>query len=207
MGRHRTVYKRLAGNKVAVLGIPTRAKTNEKRKGVVNKTYARYKTNRALVRRIYDVRTKEDYKEGVGLLDSTYTFNVGSYVNSSEFNPTPSSWWDEKTRGFDYFKCKALADSYGNPVVMDTPPKYCVTSYDPLSGRASSVNKVYNGKYDGVQITYDDKGRKSSEEYYANGIRHGPKKMWTNGELVINDIYDQGKLVFIGFIDKCFEKE
>ena len=206
MGRHRTVYKRLGNNKVAVLGIPSKAKTNEKRKEVVNKTYARHKTNRALVRRIYDVTTGTECNSGVGLYDPMCTFTVGSYVNSTNFDRDSHTAWDETKDGFDYYICKSLANTYGLPRIRDTPQEYTRISHDPLSGRTKSVSNVVNEKLNGRQLEYDSDGNMTSESYYVNGLLHGTKKIWVNKSLVINDVYENGTLTFIGFIDSCYDE-
>ena len=203
MGRHQTVYKRLGNNKVAVLGIPTAAKTNEKRRGIVNKTYARYKTNKAIVRRIYDASTKENCDTGIGLNDPTCTFTVGSYVESNKFNRSTESSWNEMNNGFDYVKCKSIAELHGTPVVNGLSTWYTDTSYDPVSGRAKIVHNIKNGKYHGKQITYDNNGNMTSKVNYVDGVLHGEKKIWNNGLLTINDAYDNNQLVYMGFTDVC----
>lgn len=206
MGRHRTVYKRLGNNKVAVLGIPSKAKTNEKRREVVNKTYARHKTNRAIVRRIYDVTTGVECDSAIDLYNPAYTFTTGSCINSTDFNRDSYTAWDETKEGFDYYICKSLADTYGLPRVRDTPPTYRRVSHNPLSGRTRSITNVTNGKLDGRQLEYDSNGDMTSESYYVKGLLHGTKKVWVNKSLVINDVYENGTLTFIGFIDSCYDK-
>lgn len=162
MGRHRTVYKKLRDNKVAILGIPSTAKHNEKRKGIVNKTYAVYKTNKALVRKIYDVNSKLTSDSGTSM-ENSKTFEVGSYVKHDD--------------GIMYTKDKQMAELNYTPPLVKDPPHYTDTYYSDV-GRKIKVSKVAHGKYNGTQYTYDENGNMTSQVDYLDGLKHGTEKQW-----------------------------
>ena len=68
-----TVYKKGANDTIIVLEIPADAKTNEDRTGIVDPLYAKYRCDKAYVKRIYNQKTREELQETMNVIRSQGT--------------------------------------------------------------------------------------------------------------------------------------
>lgn len=89
----RTVYKKLAEGRIAVLELPSDAQTNEEvREGsVADKNFAKFRASHAKVLAIYDMFDEtKTYSRGSSLRDPSFIYQVGQTVYPDSFFPSTS---------------------------------------------------------------------------------------------------------------------
>lgn len=168
-------FVKLEKNRIAVMIIPSTAKTNEDYIVPYNSEMALYVTNMAYVERIYNPNTQVDYNVGYEIGYSNeknlikkyylyFKFKVGSYVKAKKFDPSNLDKWD---KGIIFYKSI-------EPVLYEhLDPNYTgkFKRYDHL-GRLTADGNMVKGKYNGIINEYND-DQLLSRGQYTNDLLNG----------------------------------
>jgi len=176
-------------NRVLItLFIPVRAKTNIFRKNIINKLYAKYRTDLALVVSIVDDNYTQYIKARSAFYNETIIYKIGSLIKS-EFNPNINI---VNGKGIHFFIDRNIALNYGRPILeqkwihnyINTPNLYqSFYSNGSLKERIKYTlkdNKILN---EHVEVWYENGYRKFIDNYIL-GKKNGISYDWySNGQL------------------------
>lgn len=170
--------------------IPDETKTNEERKNVVDKSYAKFRANKLKVIDIFNVNdpsvsrthvvncfTKElVYKIGEVVIPDSYDENIDNICSG----------------GIHYFKTPLAACFY-----RSAPENYTgiwMDFYD--NGQKQSSGMLKNGKQDGLWVSWHENGKKKTEGNYYKDEKTGSWTLWnSNGFKTTQREYEDGIII------------
>ncbi len=176
-------------------------KTNMKRK-VINKRYAKFRTNKAFVLSIVDKMTGEEKNTVSSAYDNNFKYTKNKWIHSEDYDESIDQVC---TTGIHFFLDKERAFLYG----MKTPsvnslitkilrPPYLVNNKYTIwddDGAKSDEIPYKNNKIDGIVKDYYDNENLRSETTYVNDKKHGPSKEYNDDkELFIECNYFDDEL-------------
>jgi hypothetical protein len=180
-------------NRVLItLFIPVRAKTNIFRKNIINKLYAKYRTDLALVVSIVDDNYTQYIKARSAFYNETIIYKIGSLIKS-EFNPNINI---VNGKGIHFFIDRNIALNYGRPILeqkwihnyINTPNLYqSFYSNGSLKERIKYTlkdNKILN---EHVEVWYENGYRKFIDNYIL-GKKNGYAAKFSDTCLIIPEV-------------------
>ncbi len=188
---------------------------NEKRDGIVNYKYAKFRCDKVKVISITEVKTGEKINSDISIFDENFLYNLGNVI-ANYFNENLN---EVCTRGIHYFKTKEAALSWFYTQKNQKIPDGKWIKYHEngrkrregtykdgkLDGKwlgwHENGHKFFDGtdkdgKFNGKWIYWWDNGQKRSEGTYKDGKLDGKLVDWySNGEKNTEEIYKDGKRV------------
>lgn len=168
----------------------TLTKTNENRKGIVDKSYANFRANKLKVIEIFKMSDPEISREHIinTYMNKKVTYCVNQIVEPDFYDDNIENVY---SGGIHYFKTPQGAIYY-----MNYPKKFTGkwSSYYS-NGQKIQEGEVVNGKLSGHYIKFNYIGEKCLECYYDNGKLSGKyTKYYANGEKYTECYYKNEKL-------------
>ena len=160
---------------------------NEKRNGVVDDKYSKFRCDKAKVISITEVKTGEKMEKDVSIFHHKFEYRVGKIVKTD---------FDEDinkvcARGIHYFKTEEAALSWFYREYSCPDGKHMRWHEN---GWKQSEETFKNGEMDGNWIGWWKNGTKRSEGIYKNGIYDGKWiYWWSNGNKKSESTYKDGK--------------
>src|SRR3989344_661419 len=179
-----TVYKKGANETIIVLEIPTDAKTNEDRTGIVDPLYAKYRCDKAQVVRIYNQKTGEEQQETMNVISSrgTQKYEVGKMITVD---------YDENktnvcSKGIHYFKTEDQAKMFNLEPKTYTGPYQEWYDNGQMYIKCNNVNGYPEGEYQ----RWHRNGQLAKKCNYVNGNLEGEDCEWhSNGQMAEKSNY------------------
>ena len=147
--------------------------TNEKRDGVVDKNYAKFRCNKAKVINITYAETGETMTHDVSIYDNNFEYRVGKVI-TTYFNKNINIVC---TEGIHYFKTKEAALSWFYQQVYKTFPNGKWTKCHK-NGQKESEGTYKDGKKDGKWTEWYEDGQKKLSGSYKNGTINRYCVLW-----------------------------
>jgi len=165
-------------NSIVVLELLENSITNEKRKDVINPSFAKFRTNKVKVIKIIDVLTGDELDSDRSIYDPNFIYKVGEIIQT-EINSDINTVCGE---GIHYFKTyKAALSWYYHNNINQIKNGTFIEYHE--NGRRDVEWNYLDGKLNGLQHGWYDNGQKNFEWNYLNGNREGLHQWWhTNGE-------------------------
>ena len=175
-------------NSIVTLLLLDDTKTNEKRNGVVDDNYAKFRCNRAIVINITNVKTGEKMEEDVSIYDDNFVYSARKIVKTNyDLNLN-----EVCSEGIHYFKTEEAALSWFNRQTYIFPDGNLTAWYE--NGQKESEGPCKNGKKHGKWIEWYEDGPKFSKGTYKNGNRDGKWiRYHENGEKKQEGTYKDGE--------------
>lgn len=210
---HAVVYKAaLAAGDVRVLvtlAVPSDARTNFARAGVLDRAHAKYRVSKAIVTAIVDEHGTEHGTAATAFSSKKIVYTLGQPVCVDDWDPDIATVC---TSGIHVFLTRRVAELYclkgtngAHHAWHDNGQKYVACAYKGglLDGHFQSWH--VNGQQS-VECTYDegdpvgryhlwhDNGQKSVECTYRNGEREGHYHSWYDtGQTLMECTYKDGQ--------------
>ena len=199
-------------NSIVTLELLNDTKNNEKRKGVFNDKYAKFRCDRARVVSITNVETGEKINSDRSFHDWDFQYILGEIVKT-DFDEDINKVCAE---GIHYFKTKEAALSWfynhefpdGKWIEWhENGQKLCEGTYKDgkkdgkwiywsENGKKGSEGTYKDGKDDGKWIFFWSNGQKHSEGTWKNEVKNGKWIYWDkNGQKNYEGTYKDGKFV------------
>jgi len=160
-------------NSIVILELLKDSVTNEKRDGIVDDKYAKFRCDKAKVINITYVKTGETMENDNSIFNNSFRYFSGEIVETC-FNENMN---EVCTDGIHYFKTEEAAVSWFYKQDDRFPPDgKCEVWYE--NGQKDSEGTFKNGKLDGKLIGWYENGQKHYEATYKNGKKHGKCTQW-----------------------------
>ena len=161
-------YKKLQNDYIAELEIL--GKTNEHRKNIANPQYAKYRTSKVKVLKIFK-NERRGIKQMNGLYNKNFSYTVGKEICIDDYNENVNKVC---SRGIHYFKTPFQAKMWGLPLSKDKAGKWNYTGkwfewYE--NGNKMCEGEYKDGKQEGKWIGWYKDGTKSYEEEFKDGTK------------------------------------
>jgi len=137
---------------------------NEKRDGVIDKNYAKFRCDKAKVISITEVKTGEKIEKDISIFHHKFEYKLGKIVKAFNFNFDLDIVCSE---GIHYFKTKEAALSW----FYSYPDDGKISWYE--NGQKKFEGTYINEKKNGTWIKYYENGQKRREGTYINGKKYG----------------------------------
>ena len=168
-----TAYKAASGC-IVELTIPLGSLTNIGREDVADPKHAMFRTNKALVMKIYDKDTKEELLSTWSDYDSKFEYVVGKTVEpTKEYDPNPDNVF---TYGIHFFLTKEAAYDYA----WDSVEGLYRSWY--ANGRLSEMGMIKNELQDGEWKEWYRNGKLHEIQNWVNGCISGLWEEWDEDE-------------------------
>jgi antitoxin component YwqK of YwqJK toxin-antitoxin module len=160
-------------NYIIELEIPIGSKTNESRKNIINKDHAWFRSERALVKKIYHKITKKNVFGIQSDSNPRFVYIVGKIIEIKDFDDNCDNI---DTTGIHYFLTKESAFFY-NFII----PKQYTGKYNQFSenGRKNHTVEYIEGKKNGYELKLFDNGLIMYDGNWDKGRRIGRHVEWT----------------------------
>jgi len=176
-------------NSIVTLELLNSSVTNEKRNGVVDDKYAKFRCDMAKVVNITNVETGEKMERDNSIYKSIFYYRMGEIVITN-FEETINTVCGA---GIHYFKTKEAALSWFYKQPFQYPDGKWIDWYE--NGQKKSEETYKDGKIDGKCIGWHENGKKSYEGTYKDGKIDGKwTEWWDNGNKQTDETYNNGKL-------------
>jgi antitoxin component YwqK of YwqJK toxin-antitoxin module len=175
----------------SIITLTITGKTNEKRDGVVDAKYAKFRTSSARVDDIEDYKTKEKMVSDMSIHDISFIYTLGEEVKVENYDEDINGIC---APGIHYFKTREAAESWyiPNDYLVDLEGLYREWHENgelqkECTYRAGKLEGVYrelhdngivslectykNGRLDGSYIEFYRNGRPELKRTYKNGLR------------------------------------
>jgi len=165
-------------NSIVTLELLADSKTNEKRDGIVDKNYAKFRCDKAKVIDIINVKTGEKMKTDISIRDERFEYSLEKFVETDFYTDLN----EVCAGGIHYFKTKEAAVSW---------------FYRISSGDIGLREIIVMGWPDGKWSAWYENGQKKSEKTYKHGKLHGEVSTWyENGYKKDEEFYGNGNLIW-----------
>ena len=150
--------------------------TNEKRDGIIDKIYAKFRCNKAKVISIINVKTQEKMEMDRSIYPSVFVYTLGE-IRKTYFDENLDTVC---TRGIHYFKTFEAALSWFYRQNNNFPDGKWIAWHE--NGQKKHEETYKDHLHDGKWITWRDNGNKESEGTYKDMNRDGKWiDWWDNG--------------------------
>ena len=176
-------------NSIVTLELLNNSVTNEKRDGVVDDRYAKFRCNEAKVINITNVKTGEKINSDVSIRDKNFVYTLGKVIKTN-FDKTLKKVC---TEGIHYFKTKEAAVVWFYCQIGENFPdgEWIIWRGN---GKKKSKGTYKNGYMDGKRTDYFKDGNKLFEGTYKDGKEDGKWIWWwNNGQKNTDEIWKNGK--------------
>ena len=178
-------------NSIVTLELLEDTINNEKRDGVVDKKYAKFRCNTAKVVNIRNIKTGEKINSDISIFDGNFVYNLGNVIMVTYFNENLN---EVCARGIHYFKTKGAALSWFYTQKNQNFHDGKWIKYHE-NGRKRLEETYKDGNRDGKVIGYFVDGEKNFEGMFKNGNRDGKWiYWWPNGQKHSEGTWKDGKL-------------
>jgi len=177
-------------NSIVILELLNDSVTNEKRNGVVDDKYAKFRCDKARVVNIVNVKTEEMMKKDVSIWNDRFRYFSGEIAETG-FDKNPDKIC---ARGIHYFKTREAAVSwfYRQDDEYFLDGKFIQWHEN---GEKESEGTFKDGKFDGKWTIWHENGQKHLEGTYKNRHRDGKWIKWyNNGNKRSERTFKDGKL-------------
>ena len=181
-------YKKLRGDYIAELEIL--GKTNEHRNDIANSQYAKYRTSKVKVLKIFHMNYETRVIQQMnGLHDKNFVYITGKEICVSDYDEDVNTVC---SRGIHYFKTPYQAKMWDLYSYYYTG-KY-IEWYD--NGNKMDEGEYKDGKKEGKWIEWHEDGTKKEEGEYKDGEKEGKWSGWYEcGNNQYEKEYKDGKLI------------
>ena len=176
-------------NSIVTLELLNDSVTNEKRDGVVDDRYAKFRCNMARVVNIRNVKTGEMMKKDVSIWNDGFRYFSGEIAETG-FDKNPDKIC---ASGIHYFKTREAAVSwfYRQDDEYFLDGKFIQWHEN---GEKESEGTFKDGKFDGKWTIWHENGQKHCEGTYKNKHRDGKWIWWeSNGNKQSEETFKDGK--------------
>jgi len=178
-------------NSIVTLELLVNSKTNEKRDGVVDYNYAKFRCDKAKVINIVNKKTGKTMKNDVSIIRLAFVYTLGEIVKA-DFNENLN---EVCAMGIHYFKTKEAAVVWFYRQNDEKFPDGKWISWRE-NGQKFTEGTYKNGKAHGKCIGWRENGQKLSEGTYKNGKKHGKCTQWApDGNKIFEGTFRNGMRV------------
>ena len=175
-------------NSIVTLELLNSSVTNEKRNGVVDNRYAKFRCDKAKVVNITNVETGEKMENDISIYDPSFYYRMGEIVKPNFYGKYIHKIC---SNGIHYFKTKEAALSWFYRQTYFPDGKWTMW-YE--NGQKYSEGTLKNGEKNGEWIHWHDNGQKGSEGTWKNGNLDGKWiDWWDNGNKQTEGTWKNGK--------------
>ena len=187
-------YKAL-NQSIAYLIIPKDAETNEDRKAIFDENKAKFRCNKAFVRKIVNIETGEEMSSDRSIVDIDFKYCTGEYVHIDKYNKNKDMVCGA---GIHYFKTEEMARNFHKFLRFymhlddkeSRPPITADAEFYTESGKLLQSGRLENNRKEGIwmEMTYDM--RYKTLFNYVNGLKHGLSVTYKDGLKVQELMYN-----------------
>ncbi len=169
--------------------------TNINRSSVINKKYAKHRCDKALVKKIINVKSNKEYETAISLYDNNFKYHLGKII-VTDFD---SNLENVCSTGIHFFLDKERALLYNNPYTYNNDEYK--TWHD--NGAFMTIGKYVKGMKNGKFKNWDCNNNLIYEANFINDKIDGEFKEWySNNKLLVIANYDNGILLDLKTFDK-----
>lgn len=180
-------YKKLRNDYIAKLRIL--GQTNENREGIVDAQYAKYRTSKVQVLKIYHYDTHHEVQEMNGIFDKKFMYRRGEIIEIDNYDTLTTNICG---RGIHYFKTEYQAMVWGL-----CPKQYKFNGVYKMwwsNGQLRSIHTFVKGQKHGTFVKYTNDGKIISEGQFNKDNLHGLVKEWFSEKNMCEYTYDKGTI-------------